>query len=68
MSNKQIIREGTAFNGNVVIVEYSLFDMGNRYKVRFKKPDECGFRFAASFGTAGEALRYFDKMVTGGKA
>ena len=66
-NGRTIMRKGTAFNGNMVIIEYAQYDLGNKYKVRYQKPDEFGFRFAASFATMGEAQNYFDKLITGGK-
>ena len=67
INGKTIMRQGTAFNGNKIIIEYGQFDLGNKYKVRYQKPDEFGFRFAASFATMGEAQNYFDKLIAGGK-
>lgn len=64
---REVIREQKAFNGNTIRIECSLYDLGNKYKVKYKKADEYGFRFAASFGTLGEACQYFDKMVSGGR-
>ena len=68
INGKTIMRQGTAFNKNKIIIEYSQFDLGNKYKVRYQKPEEFGFRFAASFATIGEANRYFDNMITGGRS
>lgn len=62
-----ILREETAFNGNVVRLEYSQFDFGARYKIRYKKPGEYGFRFDTAWETVGEATRYFNKLLTGGR-
>ena len=64
---KEIMREEVAFNGNIVRIEYNQFDLGDKYKIRYKKPDEYGFRYETAFGTMGEASRYFDKMITGGR-
>ena len=62
-----ILREAFAFNGNLVRVIYNKGDMGNKYKIRIKKPEfEC-FQFVTSFPTMGEAYRYFDLLVNGGK-
>ena len=67
MNKNHIMRQGTAFNGNKVIIEYVQFDLGNKYKIKYQKPDEYGFRYETSFATMGEASQYFDKMITGGR-
>ena len=67
MNKNHIMREGIAFNGNKVVIEYVQFDLGNKYKIKYQKPDERGFRYEISFPTIGEANQYFDKMITGGK-
>ena len=64
---REIIREGIAFNGNTVRLEFSQNDLGGKYKIKFKKPGEYGFRFGASFKTVGEASNYYDMMITGGR-
>lgn len=63
-----VIREGTAFNGNTIRIIYVQFDMGNKYKIKYSKPEENYFRYETSFPTLGEAVRYFDKMITGGRS
>lgn len=64
---KEVMREEKAFNGNVVRLEYNPSDLGNKYKIRFRKPDEYGFRFACSFANIGEAHDYFNKIIEGGR-
>ena len=65
---REVLRDELAFNGNTVRIEYCQFDMGDKYKIKYKKPDEYGFRFETSFATMGEASQYFDKMITGGRS
>lgn len=62
----KIMQEGKAFNGNTVRIIYEQFDLGNKYKIKYKKPDEYGFRFDTSWATYGEAYRYYQKLLTGG--
>ncbi len=64
---KEILREETAFNGNVVRIEYEQFDLGGKYKIRYRRPTEFGFRFDSSWATLGEAVKYFDLMIKGGR-
>ena len=45
MSNKTILREEKAFNGNLLRLEYDKFDLGAKYKIRYQRPNERGFRF-----------------------
>lgn len=64
---EEILREATAFNGNLVRLSYAQFDLGDKYKIRYQKPDEYGFRLDTSWQTQGDASRYFDKLILGGK-
>lgn len=64
---KEILREEKAFNGNTVRLEYVKGDLGNKYKIRFQKPEEYGFRFDSAWATLGEAVKYFDLLISGGK-
>ena len=63
----KLMRNGKAFNGNEVRVTYDQNRLGDRYRVDFKREGEYGWRYAASFGTAGEAVGYYDKMIRGGR-
>lgn len=63
---KKILREETAFNGNTVCLEYVKGDLGNKYKIRFQKPEEYGFCFDSAWATIGEANSYFNKLIRGG--
>ena len=67
MSTKEILREEKAFNGNLLRLEYDKFDLGAKYKIRYQRPNERGFRFDTSWETQGEADRYFDQLMSGGR-
>ena len=64
---KEIMREEKAFNGNTVRLEYESADLGGKYKIRYKRPGEYGFRFDSSWKSIGEASDYFEKLLTGGR-
>lgn len=67
MSNKTILREEKAFNGNLLRLEYDKFDLGAKYKIRYQRPNERGFRFDTAWDTQGEANSYFNQLKSGGK-
>jgi hypothetical protein len=60
------LREETGFNGFLYRMEYNPFGMGCKYRIRYRKPDEYGFRHDTSWATQGEAERYFNKLIKGG--
>lgn len=62
-----ILREEVAFNGNLLRLIYSPADLGAKYKIRYQKPDEYGFRSDTAWSTNGEANRYFELMMKGGR-
>jgi hypothetical protein len=62
-----ILREEVAFNGFLFRLEYNQFALGDKYRIRYKKPDEYSFRYDTSWATMGEAARYFDKLIKGGR-
>ena len=63
--SKEILREEKAFNGNLLRLEYDKNDLGAKYKIRFQKPNEYGFRFDTAWNTQGEADSYFNKLKRG---
>ena len=63
---EEILREATAFNGNLVRLSYAKDDIQGKYKIRYQRPDEYGFRFDTSWETQGKASRYVDKLIIGG--
>lgn len=63
----EILREDTAFNGNLLRLIYNSADLGDKYSIRYQRPGEYGFRFDTCWATHGEANRYFDKLMTGGR-
>lgn len=67
MSNKEILREEKAFNGNLLRLEYNSDDLGMKYAIRYQKPTERGFRFDTAWSTQGEANSYFNQLKSGGK-
>lgn len=67
MSTKVILREEKAFNGNLLRLEYDQFDLGAKYKIRYQRPNERGFRFDTAWDTQGEADRYFNQLKSGGR-
>ena len=62
-----ILREEVAFNGFLFRLEYNQFALGDKYRIRYQKPYEYGFRYDTSWATMGEAARYFDKLIKGGR-
>ena len=68
MSNKTILREEKAFNGNLLRLEYDKFDLGAKYKIRYQRPNERGFRFDTAWQTQGEANSYFNQLKSGGRS
>lgn len=62
-----ILREEKAFNGNLLRLEYDQFDLGAKYKIRYQRPYEKGFRFDTAWSTQGEADSYFNQLKSGGK-
>ena len=67
MNTKVILREEKAFNGNLLRLEYDQFDLGAKYKIRYQRPHERGFRFDTAWNTQGEANSYFDELKLGGR-
>lgn len=62
-----ILREEVAFNGNLLRLIYCPADLGAKYKIKYQKPDEYGFRYAIAWATHGEANRYFELLMKGGR-
>ncbi len=62
-----ILREEKAFNGNLLRLEYDEADLGAKYKIRYQRPHERGYRFDTAWNTQGEAESYFDQLKSGGE-
>lgn len=62
-----ILREEVAFNGNLLRLIYNPYDLGDKYTIKYQKPNEYGFRYNTSHATQGEANRYFDLLLKGGR-
>lgn len=63
----KIMRSGKAITGNEIRVTYDQNRIMGKYRVDFKREGEYGWRYAASYDTAGEAFGYYDKMMKGGR-
>lgn len=66
-TDKVILREEKAFNGNLLRLEYNKFDLGDKYTIMYQRPNERGFRFDTCWKTQGEANKYFNQLKSGGR-